>query len=259
MKISLGGKRKTNQTTDRFSTPPTLPETFKPYVGIFKKLSSPIKIQNFLDTIPLNWEKQGETYMSVERMLREQKAHCLEGALFAALALWLHGEAPLIMDLKSYTGDDHVVALYKRGGRWGAISKTNHAVLRFRDPVYVTVRELALSYFHEYIDTKSGEKILTSFSKPFDLRKIKYTDTHVRENKRRSISKNAHKNIDRNISPVAEWISGVGDLTWLAEALDESPHEQIYPSVHKKYIRNADHMELKAGNIIEWNKSDIRT
>ena len=111
---------------------------------VFKKLNTPIKIQNFLDKIPMNWEKRGETYMSPRRALRAQNMHCLEGAVFAATALWLQGEKPLLLDLKANGDDDHVVALYKRNGYWGAISKTNHAALRFRDPVYKTIRELAL-------------------------------------------------------------------------------------------------------------------
>ena len=117
---------------------------------ILKKLNSPIKIQNFLDTLSINHEKNGETYKSPRRVLADKSAHCLEGAMLASLCLWIAGKQSLIMDLKSDCGDDHTVALYKINGYWGAISKTNHATLRFRDPVYKTIRELALSYFHEY-------------------------------------------------------------------------------------------------------------
>ena len=108
--------------------------------------------------------------MSPRRALREGKMHCFEGALLAATALWLRGEGPLLLDLKTKDDFDHVVALYKKNDRWGAISKTNHATLRFRDPVYRTVRELAVSYFHEYFDNKSGKKTLRSYSRPLDLR-----------------------------------------------------------------------------------------
>src|SRR3989344_7323650 len=116
---------------------------------ILQKLTTPAKIQDFLDSLPMNHEKKGETHMSPRRVLCEKKAHCIEGALLAAVALWLHGEPPIIMNLSSRLGKgdvDHVVALYKRNGYWGAISKTNHSVLRFRDPIYRTPRELALSY-----------------------------------------------------------------------------------------------------------------
>lgn len=197
------------------------------------KLDSAKKIQSYLDTYSINHEKNGETYMSVKRTMEAGVAHCLEGALLAALAFWIHGKEPLIMDLKSNNGDDHIVALYKEGGRWGAVSKTNHATLRFRDPVYKTVRELAMSYFHEYIHLKTGEKILVSFSTPLDLRNIK----------RKGFSKEDIQ---------ASWISGSEDLFWLAGMLDVIPHEEIYPKKNKKYLRKADTMELKAGNLLEW-------
>src|SRR3989344_3997414 len=107
---------------------------------ILKKLSAPGKIQDFLDALPLNHEKEGDTYMSPRRVLREKKAHCIEGALLAAAALSLQGRSALIMDLTSARGDDdHVIALFKENGYWGAISKTNHAVLRYRDPIYRTL------------------------------------------------------------------------------------------------------------------------
>lgn len=219
--------RKSRNLTDLLAK---LPKSQLDQIKKLKKLSTPKKIQDFLDRIPLNWEKNGETYMSVVRTLGIHKAHCLEGALIAAFAFWMNGQSPLIMDLKSVNGDDHIVALFKQGGRWGAISKTNHAVLRFRDPVYKTVRELAMSYFHEYIHTKTGQKILESYSAPFDLRKVN-----------------------------SEWVYGTEELFWLAEAIDESKHFKIYPRENKKYLRKSDHMELKAGNIIEWKKSDRRT
>jgi hypothetical protein len=148
----------------------------KSELKILRKLNTPIKIQDFLDTLPINFEKRGDTQMSPRKVLREKKAHCIEGALLAAAALWIAGEEPLLMDLKAMPhDDDHVVALYKINGLWGAISKTNHATVRFRDPIYRTVRELALSYFHEYFldkdskKAKAGQKVLYSYSKPFNL------------------------------------------------------------------------------------------
>lgn len=96
------------------------------------------------------------------------QAHCIEGALLAALALYVRGEKPLLLDLsRQKTDQEHVVALFRKNGYWGALSKTNHAVLRYRDPVYRTVRELALSYFHEYFLVKDGDEdfveLFTSF------------------------------------------------------------------------------------------------
>src|SRR3989344_4997493 len=111
--------------------------------SVFKKLASPQRIQDFLDSLPINFELHGETYMSPRRVLTAGEAHCFEGALLAAAALAYHGRRPLLMDIQtSRTDDDHVVALFREFGYWGAISKTNHAILRYRDPVYRSVREL---------------------------------------------------------------------------------------------------------------------
>src|SRR5258706_1561416 len=98
-----------------------------------RKLDTPRKIQDFLETIPLNREPDGDTCLSPRRVLRERRAHCIEGAMLAALAFRLHGERPLILDLTSSFHDlDHVIAVYKQHNHWGAISKTNHSVLRYR-------------------------------------------------------------------------------------------------------------------------------
>ena len=110
-------------------------------LALFRRLSSPGKIQDYLDTLPFNYEKRGDTCHSPRQVLQAGKAHCIEGALLAAAALWFHGAEPLLLDLKTRPVDyDHVVALYKKNGYWGAISKTNHGVLRFRDPIYRTTR-----------------------------------------------------------------------------------------------------------------------
>jgi len=137
-----------------------------------ERLSTPQKIQSFINAIPANHEQGGETILSVREVLRQRRAHCIEGAFVAACALWVHGKPPLVMHLDCAASDyPHVVALFRQGGAWGAISKTNGAVLRFRDAVYRSLRELAMSYFHEYSD-KRGRKTLRSHSAAFDLRKI---------------------------------------------------------------------------------------
>ena len=130
--------------------------------ALLGRLATPQKIQKFVNAIPANHETGGETILSVREVLRQRRAHCIEGAFVAACALWVHGEPPLVMHMDCAPSDwPHVVALFRRGGAWGAISKTNGAVLRFRDPVYRTLRELAMSYFHEYSD-KAGRKTLRS-------------------------------------------------------------------------------------------------
>lgn len=135
-------------------------------------LSSPPRIQAFLNAIPCNHEIGGETVLSVRQVLSQRRAHCIEGAMVAAAALWVHGDPPLVMHLDCDETDyPHVIALFRRGGSWGAISKTNGAPLRYRDPIYRSLRELALSYFHEY-SNKRGHKTLRSYSVPFDMRRL---------------------------------------------------------------------------------------
>ena len=104
--------------------------------------------------LPQNFEPDGQTCLSVRSVLEQRRAHCLEGAMVAALALWVHGEPPLLLDLKASHDYDHVVAVFRRGGHWGAISKTNNSVLRYRDPVYRTLRSWAGPFDLRRMDPK---------------------------------------------------------------------------------------------------------
>jgi hypothetical protein len=136
------------------------------------RLDSPQRIQAFINAIPINHELSGETVHSVRSVLRHRSAHCIEGAFVAACALWIHGDPPYVMHLDCESSDyPHVVALFRRKGAWGAISKTNGVALRYRDPVYRSLRELALSYFHEYCDRR-GRRTLRSYSGAFDMRRL---------------------------------------------------------------------------------------
>ena len=135
------------------------------------RLNTPEKIQAWVDRIPQNFEIGGQTCLSVREVLRQNRALCIEGAVVAACALWINGEPPLLFDLKAERDSDHVVAIYRRGRCWGAISKTNSPVLRWRDPVYRSLRELAMSYFHEYTNRRY-QKTLRSYSRAFDLRRF---------------------------------------------------------------------------------------
>ena len=139
--------------------------------AMLRRLSTPQRIQDFLDRMSPNFELEGQTCLSVREVLRQRRAHCIEGAMLAACALWVHGEPPLLLDLRAERDYDHVVALFRRGRCWGAISKTNPAVLRWRDPVYKSLRELAMSYVHEYAN-KRHQKTLRSYAGPFDLRRF---------------------------------------------------------------------------------------
>src|SRR5665213_2453688 len=133
-----------------------------------RALKTPAKIQRFIDELQYQY---ADTAWSPRRVLRERKGHCLEEALLAATALRLHGHPPLLMDLETVRDDDHVVALYRERGLWGGIAKSNFAGLRFRAPVYRTLRELALSYFENYYNLR-GERTLRAYSRPVDLRRL---------------------------------------------------------------------------------------
>ena len=142
---------------------------------LLARLATPERIQAFVDSIPPNHETGGETVLSVREVLRQRRAHCIEGAFVAACALWIQRRPPLVMHLDCDPADwPHVIALFKRGRAWGAISKSNHIGLRYRDPVYRSLRELAMSYFHEYCDRR-GRRTLVSHSAAFDLRRIDST------------------------------------------------------------------------------------
>lgn len=196
----------------------------------FKRLSTPQKIQDYLDSLPINFELSGETYFSATRVLKEKTAHCLEGAVLAAAALAFHGQKPLLLDLLTGSHDEsHVVTLFKQNGYWGAISKTNHSVLRWRDPVYRDVRELAVSYFHEYFSWKNGRKSLIGYSVPLDLRRFK----------------------------MESWITAEEDLFWLVEALDSARHFPLVPKKNSRALRKASKTEIKAiSEIVEWKEPE---
>lgn len=188
---------------------------------LYSRLSTPARIQDYLETLPINFRN---TYRSPRGVVQEQTAHCFEGAVFAAAALWFHGSKPLLLDLKSVHGDDdHVVALFQEKKRWGAVSKTNHAVLRYRDPIYLSVRELAASYFHEYF-TDTGRKTLLSFSEPYDLSR----------------------------AFGGAWIVREDDLNDIVAHLDASKHTKYTPS--RVFLRRADRIEREAGKIVAWTK-----
>jgi len=191
--------------------------------GVFEKLKTPVDVQNYLDRLPINFELTGETIFSPRRVLRHKTAHCVEGALFAAASLAYQGRPPWLLDIQTAPyDDDHVLALFKEDGHWGAISKTNHTILRWRDPVYKTVRELAMSYFHEYI-VVDGEKTMRAYSRPFDL------------------SRHHPK-----------WVVDEEDLVDLIVALDDSPHSPVAPRGAMKRLRNAQKIEAKVLNLTEW-------
>jgi len=131
-----------------------------------RRLKPEWRIQKFLDA--LDYDVAGAACRSPRRVLRERTVQCLDGALFAAAALRLQGHRPLLMDLEAVRDDDHVVAVFRRHGHWGAIARSNYSGLRFREPVFRTLRELVLSYFESYFNLRR-EKTLRRYSAPLDL------------------------------------------------------------------------------------------
>jgi hypothetical protein len=193
---------------------------------ILRRASTPAKVQDVLETFRYNFEPTGDTCRSPRVVLRSRTAHCIEGAMLAALALRLQGRKPLVVDLEALSHDaSHVIAVFQERGRWGAISKTNHSVLRYRDPVYASIRELVLSYFHEYTDDR-GQKTLRSYSQPVNLSRFDRID----------------------------WMTSDKDLWDVAEYLVDVPHRSILRPGQSRVLRTQDPIELRAGAIVEWKK-----
>lgn len=137
-----------------------------------RSLKTPNGIQRFLDEMPYHL---ATTAWSPRRVLAERTAHCLEGAIFAAAALRAIGRPPLVVDLEAERDTDHVIAVFRERGHWGAIAKSNYTGCRYREPVHRTIRELAISYFDVYFNLR-GERTLRTYSRPVDLRRFDARD-----------------------------------------------------------------------------------
>lgn len=158
------------------------------------------------------------TAWSPQRALRERRGHCLEGALLAASALRVQGHPPLLMDLEAVRDDDHVVALYRERGLWGGIAKSNFAGLRFRAPVYRTLRELAMSYFEQYYNLR-GERTLRSYSSPVNLARLDGKG----------------------------WMTAEEDVWCVTEALIAARHFPLFPDKVARALPRLDRRSLEAG------------
>jgi len=194
----------------------------KKEVELIGRLNTPAKIQDFISEMQVNFEYNGDTNMSPLTVLRKKTCHCMEGALLGAFLLSLIGFKPLVVDMRGTKEDwDHVIAVFNIEGYWGAISKTNHSVLRYREPVYTSIRELIMSYFNEYTDDKTGKKTLRDFSVPVDL----------------------------TMFDSINWISSADDLFEIPEYLDTVKHFKILDKKQERNLRVLEKIELKAGNI----------
>jgi hypothetical protein len=137
-------------------------------ITLLRRLSTPDKVQRYLDDLVYNIEEDGETVRSPRRVMRDRTAHCAEGAFFAAAAFRVNGRPPLLVDLEADNDDDHVLALYRDRGLWGSVATSKFSGLRFRAPVYRTVRELVMSYFEDYFNW-DGDRTLRAYSRPLSL------------------------------------------------------------------------------------------
>ena len=184
-------------------------------IKFLKTLCDPDKIQGFLDLIEYNPKSECR---SPRWVIRKRSAHCFEGALFAAAALQFIGYQPLIIDMKSFNDDDHVIAVFKVNEHWGAVAKSNFTSLRYREPVYRSLRELVMSYFDFYFNL-NGDKSLRSYSLPLDL----------------------------TIYDARKWTTTDEDLEFIGDKLETIRH---YPVINDKMIKNlnrASDIMLKAG------------
>jgi hypothetical protein len=182
-----------------------------------RSLNDPWDVQKFLDALPYHF---ASTAWSPKRVLRENTAHCFEGAIFAAAALRVNGYEPLLVDFEAVRDTDHVLAVYKKNSRWGAVAKSNFSGLRYREPVYRTIRELALSYFDDYFNLK-GERTLRRFSAPVNLGRFD--------------SKN--------------WMTTEKQIWFIADYLTEIPHNSILKKGQAQRLHPVGKRSLEAGLI----------
>jgi hypothetical protein len=184
-------------------------------VRTLRALKTPARIQKFVDAMEYCYD---DTAGSPRRVLRERKGHCLEGAMVAAAALRLQGHPPLVMDLEGVRDDDHVVALYRENGLWGSVAKSNYAGLRFRAPVYRSLRELAMSYFEHYYNLR-GERTLRSYSQAINLARL-----------------------DKQA-----WMTAEEDLWSVTDLLIAARHYPLFPDKVARALPRLDRRSFEAG------------
>jgi hypothetical protein len=181
-----------------------------------RRLTPPWRLQRFLDD--LDYDVKGDGCRSPRRVLRERKVQCMDGALFAAAALRLQGHRPLIVDLEAVNDVDHVIAVYRENGGWGALARSNYSGLRFREPIHRTLRELVLTYFESYFNLRR-EKTLRRFSAPLDLSRF---DRHG-------------------------WMTADENLWYIAEHLVGVRHYRILTPAQEKGLATVDRRLFMAG------------
>ena len=187
-------------------------------VGLLSRLSTPDKVQRYLDDLTYNVEKHGDTVRSPRRVIRDRTAHCAEGAFFAAAAFRVSGRPPLLVDLEADNDDDHVLAVYRERGLWGSVATSKFSGLRFRTPVYRTVRELVMSYFEDYFNW-DGDRTLRAYSRPLSLTRF-----------------------DR-----INWMTAEDDLWPVVEWLTVAHHTPLIPGKAAARLPRVDRRSYRAG------------
>jgi hypothetical protein len=182
-----------------------------------RALETPAGVSRALDAMRYH---HADTAWSPRRVLRERTAHCLEGAIFAAAALRVLGFPPLLLDMEAERDTDHVVAVFKLRRHWGAIAKSNYSGLRYREPVYRTLRELVMSYFDDYWNLR-GERTMRRYSRPVNLARFD----------------RAHP----------DWMTTEGDIWFIAEHLCDIPHTPLFPPAVARRLTRIDGRSFAAG------------
>lgn len=186
-----------------------------------RALKTPAGIQKFLDDLPYNLNYDAR---SPQKVLHDRTASCLEGGIFAAAALRILGFPPLIFDLEADHDTDHVIAIFKVRGHWGAVAKSNFTGCRYREPVYRSLRELAMSYFNIYFNLR-GERTLRRYSRPVNLARF-----------------------DRR-----HWMSTEKPIWFIAEYLCEIPHTALLTSTMEKNLTRVDGRTMR-GEMVDHRK-----
>jgi hypothetical protein len=179
-----------------------------------RSLKTPDGIQKFLDDLPYNLSY---TARSPRRVLQDRTASCLEGGIFAAAALRVLGFSPLIFDLEAEQDTDHVVAIFKVHGHWGAVAKSNFTGCRYRESVYRSLRELAMSYFNIYFNLR-GERTLRRYSRPVNLARFDHLN----------------------------WMATEKPVWFIAEYLCEIPHIALLTAAMEKKLTRVDRRTFQA-------------
>lgn len=205
------------KATDAFSYFP------KDCIATLRRLDSPNKIQDYLDNeLEYNEEKDGETCLSVLEVLKQRRAHCIEGAMLAAAARIYHKKPALLLDLRANSkDDDHVLMPFRENGKWGAVAQSHFMGLGFREPIYSSTAELARSYFELYYDLGSKKKTLREYSVPLDV---------------------------RTLAP--GWLHSEKDVFYVSEALDKVRHYDVLSGLSARRLRPADARLLAAERLL---------